>query len=135
MRIYESETVSISVSQSLSSIYSIKASQPTAFQHECEFSPPLRSKMLLTNRIRAVLGARQMNNQGVKHCQANEGADNNAENDIQCAREVRSVRTASGRCRSLWETLKLSDDKVTHHSHQKDAFGLNGEVSLTPKGH
>ena len=91
--------------------------------------------MLLTNRIRAVLGARQMNNQGVKHCQANEGADNNAENDIQCAREVRSVRTASGRCRSLWETLKLSDDKVTHHSHQKGAFGLNGEVSLTPKGH
>ena len=42
---------------------------------------------------------------------------------------------ASGRCRSLWETLKVSDDKVTHHSHQKGAFGLDGEVSFTPKRH
>ena len=29
----------------------------------------------------------------------------------------------------------MSDDKVTHHSHQKGAFGLNGEVSFTPKMH
>ena len=28
-----------------------------------------------------------MSNHGVKHCQANEGADNKAENDVQCARE------------------------------------------------
>ena len=52
-----------------------------------------------------------------------------------CSVQERSTRTASGRCRSLWETLKVSDDKVTHHSHQKDAFGLNVEVSFTPKRH
>ena len=28
-----------------------------------------------------------MSNKGVKHCQANEGADNKAENDVQCARQ------------------------------------------------
>ena len=33
------------------------------------------------------------------------------------------------------DPVKVSDDKVTHHSHQKGAFGLNGEVGLTPKGH
>ena len=75
-----------------------------------------------------------MSNQGVKHCQANEVTDNKAENDVQCAREEHKD-IASGRCRSLWETLKVSDDKVTHHSHQKDAFGLNVEVSFTPKRH
>ena len=31
--------------------------------------------------------------------------------------------------------LKVSADKVTHHFHQKGAFGLNGEVSFTPKRH
>ena len=73
-----------------------------------------------------------MSNQGVKQCQANEGADSKAGNDVQCAR---GHRTASpGRCRSLREILKVSDDKVTHHFHQKGAFGLNGELHFTPKG-
>ena len=40
----------------------------------------------------------------------------------------------SARYRPLWEILKVSDDKVTHRFHQKDAFGLNGEVSFTRKG-
>ena len=40
-----------------------------------------------------------------------------------------------GRCRSLWEILKVSDNKVTHHSYQKGAFGLNGDVSFTREGH
>ena len=40
-----------------------------------------------------------------------------------------------GRCRSLGEILKVSDNKVTHHSHQKGAFGLNGDVSFTREGH
>jgi hypothetical protein len=40
-----------------------------------------------------------------------------------------------GRFRPLWEILKVSDDKVTHHFHQKGAFGLNGKVSFTRKGH
>ena len=35
----------------------------------------------------------------------------------------------------LLETLKVLDNKVTHHSHQKGAYGLDGEVSFTPKGH
>ena len=53
--------------------------------------------------------------------------------DVQCAR---GHRTASpGRCRSLREILKVSDDKVTHHFHQKGAFGLNGELHFTPKRH
>ena len=42
----------------------------------------------------------------------------------------------SGRCRSLWKTLKVSDDKVTQKSNQKGAFGLDGEVrfTLSPPG-
>ena len=49
---------------------------------------------------------------------------------------VQEDRTASpGRCRSLREILKVSDDKVTHHFHQKGAFGLNGELHFTPKRH
>ena len=48
---------------------------------------PLRSQMLNTHKFRVGPGARQMSNQGVKHCQANEGADNQAENGVQCARE------------------------------------------------
>ena len=43
--------------------------------------------MLNTHKFRVGPGARQMSNQGVKHCQANEGADNKAENGVQCARE------------------------------------------------
>ena len=31
--------------------------------------------------------------------------------------------------------MKVSDDRVTHHSHQKGAFGLNGEMSFTPTWH
>ena len=89
--------------------------------------------MLTPHKIRVGPGARQMSNQGVKQCQANEGADSKAGNDVQCAR---GHRTASpGRCRSLREILKVSDDKVTHHFHQKGAFGLNGELHFTPKRH
>ena len=48
---------------------------------------------------------------------------------------VQEDRTAPpGRYRPLWEILKVSDDKVTHHFYQKGAFGLNGEVSFTRKG-
>ena len=36
--------------------------------------------------------------------------------------------------RSLWATMKISDDKVTHHSYQKLASELNGEVRFTPQG-
>ena len=43
--------------------------------------------MLSPDKISFGSGARQMSNQGVKHCQANEGVDNKAENDVQCARE------------------------------------------------
>ena len=43
--------------------------------------------MLSPDKISFGSGARQMSNQGVKHCQANDGADNIAENDVQCARE------------------------------------------------
>ena len=40
-----------------------------------------------------------------------------------------------GRCRSLWEILKVSDNKVTHHSHQSRVpHGLNGDVSFTREG-
>ena len=89
--------------------------------------------MLTPHKIRVGPGARQMSNQGVKQCQANEGADSKAGNDVQCAR---GLRTASpGRCRSLREILKVSDDKVTHNFHQKGAFGLNGELHFTPKRH
>ena len=38
-----------------------------------------------------------------------------------------------GRCTSLWEILKVSDDKGTHHFHQKGAFGLDGELSSLQK--
>ena len=43
--------------------------------------------MLSPDKISFGSGDKQMNNQGVKQCQANEGADNKAENDVQCARE------------------------------------------------
>ena len=33
------------------------------------------------------------------------------------------------------DQMKVSDDRVTHHSHQKGAFGLNGEMSFTPTWH
>ena len=42
--------------------------------------------MLTPHKIRVGPGARQMSNQGVKQCQANEGADSKAGNDVQCAR-------------------------------------------------
>ena len=49
---------------------------------------------------------------------------------------VQEDRTAPpGRYRSLWEMLKVSDGKVTHHSHQKGAFGLDGERNNAPTGH
>ena len=89
--------------------------------------------MLTTHKIRVGPGARQMSSQGVKQSQANEGADS-AKQGTMCS--VQEDRTASpGRCRSLWEILKVSDDKVTHHFHQKGAFGLNGELHFTPKRH
>ena len=49
---------------------------------------------------------------------------------------VQEDRMAPPGCyRPLWEILKVSDGKVTHHFHQKGAFELNGEVSFTPKEH
>ena len=61
--------------------------------------------------------------------------------------EVRRLHPASSRpCastfkshvrhyRSLWATMKVSDDKVTHHSYQKLASELNGEARFTcPQG-
>ena len=42
--------------------------------------------------------------------------------------------TPPGRYRPLWEILKVSDGKATHHFYQKGTFGLNGEVSFTRKG-
>ena len=42
---------------------------------------------------------------------------------------VQEDRTAQpGRYRPLWEILKVSDDKVTHHFYQKVVFGLKGEA-------
>ena len=74
-----------------------------------------------------------MRNHIVKQCQASEGADNNAGNCVQCARGQDgtswTLQTIVGD-----RILKVSDGKVTHHFHQKGAFGLNGEVSFTRKG-
>ena len=70
-----------------------------------------------------------MSNHIVKQCQANDGADNTAGN---CVQSVQEDRTAPpGRYRPLWEILKVSDGKVTHHFHQKGAFGLNDEVAAS----
>ena len=42
---------------------------------------------------------------------------------------VQEDRTAPPRrYRPLWEILKVSDDKVTHHFYQKGVFGLNCEA-------
>ena len=61
-----------------------------------------------------------MRNHIVKQCQANDGADNKAGN---CVQSVQEDRTAPpGRYRPLWEILKVSDGKVTHHFHQKGTF-------------
>mgnify|MGYP001206302777 CR=1 FL=1 len=76
-----------------------------------------------------------MRNHIVKQCQANDGADNTAGNCVQCARgQAGTSWITPGRYGPLWEILKVSDGKVTHHFHQKGAFGLNGEVSFTRKG-
>ena len=64
--------------------------------------------------------------------QGNDGAQATQQGTVCSVQEDRTA--PPGRYRPLWEILKVSDGKVTHHFHQKGTFGLNGEVSFTRKG-